>query len=184
MSEFDHVRTVEAVLSCVRAPDLGCFDMDACWRYGFCGFTRDETRRRMQSKPDPKPVPRIKDPKACRRKVQRERTCRCGCGRPATDGHHILPRSLGGDDVEANIMGLFHDDHMVYEFGGEEDRREMAALLGSRLQSDEIRYVTVKRGLEAGEEFLRRYYHRDLNDAERADLVDQLDLIRREGESY
>lgn len=184
MSEPDYVREIEAVLGCVRAPDLGCYDQDACWRLGFCGFGRDNTRRRMQSLPDPKPVPRIKDPAAVRRKVKSERMCRCGCGRPATDGHHILPRSLGGDDVEANIMGLFHDDHMLYEFGGEADRKAMASLLGSRLQDDEVRYVVRKRGFEPGVEFLKRYYHRDLNHDERSEIIEMLDRIRREGESY
>lgn len=177
MSEPDYVREVEAVLACVRAPDIGCYDQDRCWALGFCGFSRDEVRRRMQAKPDPKPVPRIRDPRASRRKVQRERSCRCGCGRPATDGHHILPRSLGGDDVEDNIMGLYHDCHMCFEFGGQEDRREMAELLGSKIRDDEIRYLCEKRGLFQAADFLRRYYGRDLTYAERTELTH---TIRRE----
>jgi 5-methylcytosine-specific restriction endonuclease McrA len=158
---------VRTELNCVRAPDIGCFAPEECWALGFCGFTREETKRRLMRQPDPKPVPRIKDPKAVARKRKRDGRCRCGCGRPATDGHHIFPRSLGGDDVEANAMGLFHDCHMILEFGP--DRDEMAKLLGERLRDEEIQYVLGKRGPEAGREFLARYYGVDQPEQEGAE---------------
>lgn len=153
-------------LSCVRVKDLGCADPNACWNLGHCAYSRDEARRQVMDKPEPKRAPRIKDPKAIKAKMRTERKCRCGCGRPATDGHHLLPRSLGGDDVRDNIVGLFHDCHMEFEFYVD-GREEVGSRIGSRLSDDEIGYVTTKRGLEAGAAFLQRYYGLDRAEIER-----------------
>lgn len=40
--------------------------------------------------------------------------CRA-CDEPATELHHLVPRSLLGDDVEGNLVPLCHHDHMWFE---------------------------------------------------------------------
>lgn len=35
--------------------------------------------------------------------------CACGCERPADTAHHLIDRSLGGDDVIENLVGLAGD---------------------------------------------------------------------------
>lgn len=37
--------------------------------------------------------------------------CRCGCGRRATDPHHIIHKSLGGKDYLWNGIGLWRVCH-------------------------------------------------------------------------
>jgi hypothetical protein len=66
---------------------------------------------------DPKPAKRVVDPKAKQRKLAEDPMCRCGCGRRATDGHHILFGMRRHDDVEDNIMPLYHDCHMKFHAG-------------------------------------------------------------------
>lgn len=154
-------KEVAEELRCVRAPDLGCFRAGQCWRLGFCGFSRDETKRELMGTDDPLRAPRIKNPRVRKRVLERDRFCRCGCGQRSTDAHHVFPRSLGGDDVEANEIGLSHHCHMLFEHGGSTERREIAALIGSKLRHEEIAYVLGKR--EGGAEFLKRYYHLDVD---------------------
>jgi 5-methylcytosine-specific restriction protein A len=40
-----------------------------------------------------------------------EPDCACGCGQPATDVDHIVPRRLGGSDDHANLQSLSHGHH-------------------------------------------------------------------------
>jgi hypothetical protein len=111
---------------------------------------------------DPKPRPRVKDPAAVRRKVRQDGTCRA-CGEPGSDGHHILYRSKGGDDVEDNVVTLCHDCHMALHkwlTEGEAIRAEV----GKRLMVEEIRYVLDRLGDDPGRAFLRRYYSVPLED--------------------
>lgn len=68
------------------------------------------------AQPDPKPRKRVVDSKAARRKLESEPGCRT-CSNTATDGHHLLLRSQGGDDVEDNIIPLCHQCHMEYHSG-------------------------------------------------------------------
>lgn len=58
--------------------------------------------------PDPKPAARIVDRKATTRKLLEDRTCRA-CGRPASSGHHLLPKGERGDDVVDNVIPLCGD---------------------------------------------------------------------------
>lgn len=181
MSAQRHIAVAED-LGCVRTADLGCADPSRCWSLGFCGMSRDDTKNVVRGKPEPTRVKRIVDKAAIKRKMRGERTCRCGCRKKATDAHHILPRSLGGDDVEANVCGLDHDDHMMLEHfvGGDEVRREV----GKRLRDDEIRYVLDKLAARAfadvrdasenedrdepGWEFLARNYGVERREIERS----------------
>lgn len=57
--------------------------------------------------PDPKPGARrtIIDPTAVKRATLRRREC-VACGEPGANGHHVLERDDGGDDVEENIVTL------------------------------------------------------------------------------
>lgn len=57
---------------------------------------------------DPKPLGgrrRIVDPSAVRRAALRRREC-AACGEPGANGHHVLERDDGGDDVDENIVTL------------------------------------------------------------------------------
>lgn len=90
------------------------------------------------------------------RKVMRDPTCRA-CDQPAHSGHHLVPKSLRGDDVEANVVPLCGDgttgDHGEYENHGVR-WREVAAAIRASLHDDELEYVLEKKG----QEFLDRYY--------------------------
>ena len=100
---------------------------------------------------DPKPSKRIIDPEAGLRKLSLDQTCR-GCGKRATDGHHILLRSQRGDDVEDNIMPLCHICHIAYHDGGRKD---------FRLTTAERGYLLAKLGSEAGNDYIARRYQRE-----------------------
>jgi len=103
----------------------------------------------------PKPARRIVDAKAGVEKVRREGRCRA-CGR-VPSGHlldalnraHLVPRGQGGDDVDANIVGLcgsgtsgchgaLHDHRRGWE--------QVAARLRASLRPEEIEYVDFKKG--------------------------------------
>jgi len=100
------------------------------------------------TQPDPKPAKRIRDPNAAVEKLLRDRVCR-SCGEWATEGHHIVHRSLGGDDVTANIMPLCRKCHRRYHDG---------VSLIVELADDELLYVGEKMGAEGGAEYVRRRY--------------------------
>jgi hypothetical protein len=63
--------------------------------------------------PDPKAPERIRDTDALRRKLLSDRECRAHGG-SASDPHHLIFKSHGGDDVEDNIVPLCHDCHMRF----------------------------------------------------------------------
>lgn len=88
---------------------------------------------------------RIVDHEAVQRKVASDPVCRA-CSRRASDGHHIVLRSQGGDDVEENILPVCHECHMRYHAG-------QGTL---KLKPEERDYVFAKLGREAGLEYLRR----------------------------
>ena len=85
---------------------------------------------------DFKPKRRIRDSAAIERKVVSEPICRaCGLEK-AVDGHHVLLRSQGGDDLEDNIVALCRACHRDYH----------DARIGIRLSLDERLYVLTKLG--------------------------------------
>jgi 5-methylcytosine-specific restriction endonuclease McrA len=103
----------------------------------------------VSGKPDPKPLPRVIDPHAIRRKVKAEPQCR-NCSKPASQGHHIIHRSQGGDDRPDNILPLCITCHRLYHDGGD--------LPSVRFKPAELAYVTQKMGDTAGLDYLRRRY--------------------------
>jgi hypothetical protein len=98
---------------------------------------------------DPKPPKRIRDRDALLRKLASSPLCRNGCGDRATDPHHILLRSQGGDDVEDNILPLCRLCHRMYHDGN----------ITLRINLDERLYVLTKLGQNPGTVYLekRRY---------------------------
>jgi hypothetical protein len=106
--------------------------------------------------PDFKGPGRIVDPAAVRRKLVLDPTCR-SCDEPASNGHHLVPRSLRGDDVEANVVPLCGTGttgcHGEYENHGS-DWGLVAASIRASLTEAELEYVLEKKGAD----FLARYY--------------------------
>ena len=92
----------------------------------------------------PKPIKRIRDHEAVMRKVAGAQ-CRV-CGKAASDGHHIVLRSQGGDDVEENILPLCHEDHMRYHAGKGR----------LKLRPEEFQYVVGKLGRQPALEYLKK----------------------------
>ena len=66
----------------------------------------------MSVKADPKPAKRIVDPDTVRRYLLMHPWCEAAsCINPAWHAHHVLYRSQGGDDVDANLLSLCGDHH-------------------------------------------------------------------------
>jgi len=99
---------------------------------------------------DPKPPKRIIDTDAGPRKLALDPVCR-GCGRRASDAHHILLRSQRGDDVEDNIMPLCHLCHIAYHDG---------RLRSLKLTDSERLYLADKLGVSQGQAYVERRYER------------------------
>lgn len=99
---------------------------------------------------DPKPEKRIKDYQASSRKLMSDPRCRACEEKPATDGHHILLRSQGGDDVPDNIMPLCHQCHMDWHAGN---------LSNLTVKGQESIYVMGKLGRVAGMDYLKRRHY-------------------------
>jgi 5-methylcytosine-specific restriction endonuclease McrA len=110
--------------------------------------------------PDPKPRRRVVDASAGAAKVAAEGECRaCRSTRRGEawwyrlQRHHLVPRSLGGDDVDDNIIPLCPPCHTDYEGNGKE-RRGIARRIRAKLQATEEAYILAKKS----EAWLRRYY--------------------------
>lgn len=88
---------------------------------------------------------RIRDDLAAKRKLVRFPICR-NCPQKATDAHHILLRSQGGDDVEDNLIPLCRQHHFEYH----------NADISVRVNLDEKLYVLTKLGQVAGMDYLER----------------------------
>lgn len=107
-------------------------------------------------KPDPKPPARIIDRKAGARKLHKFPQCRViGCEERATQAHHIILRSQGGDDVEDNLLPLCTECHVNAHSKGEP--------ILAQLKWWEVKYVKEKyeqmgRGQHAGVDYLQRRY--------------------------
>jgi len=95
--------------------------------------------------PDQKPRKRIIDSAAQRVKLDADPNCRV-CSDRATDPHHILLKSQGGDDIEDNIMPLCFDCHRRYHNGK----------VNLWLKPKELIYILDRMGREKGIEYLKR----------------------------
>lgn len=112
----------------------------------------------------PKKTARKVDKQATKRAVLRHRSCFCegtlpGCDGVAATGHHVYPRSQGGDDVTENIVGAAGSGttgcHGLLEANNVTARR----LLGEHLileRQDVIGYVRGKLGEGPGNDWLSR----------------------------
>lgn len=103
---------------------------------------------------DPKPEKRIKATKAEWEALRAEKLGPCRlCGEPNTTLHHIVPRSLRGSDVAANLVSLCGSGTTGHH-GMVEARDPWAcSLLGQRLTDSEAAYVVGVKGAT----FLHRY---------------------------
>jgi hypothetical protein len=96
---------------------------------------------------------RVVNPLAGLAKTLAEGRCRL-CGNPYTTRHHLVSRSLRGDDIEANLVPLCGSG-VTGCHGAVEARDPMVcSLLRSRLTDDELSYVLKKKGAD----WLERYY--------------------------
>lgn len=66
---------------------------------------------------DPKPAKRVLDLEALKRKLDSDPRCRMCANERATDPHHVVLKSQGGDDVEDNIVPLGRECHRRYHAG-------------------------------------------------------------------
>ena len=92
---------------------------------------------------------RVHDSEAMKRKLIADPVCRV-TGRSATDPHHILLRSQGGDDVEDNILPLSRKPHRTYHDTGK--------LTGVDLTEAEVAYLVSKLGREATIDYCKRKF--------------------------
>lgn len=126
---------------------------------------------------------RIRDDKAIRRKLLRDRTCR-GCGKDAGEGHHIVFRSQGGDDVEDNIAPLCSFCHTVMHDSTKPGERDIIReTIGKHLQPEEVDYVLDRLGEDEGAAYLRRFYKLDVTPDAPAWSARQERASRREASS-
>lgn len=114
----------------------------------------------MEVTPDPKPPVKRKPGRTFRKRGDKAgwerlreqklygKPCRLVllCGKPAKSLHHLLPRSLGGDDVADNLVGLCGDGTSGCH-GAVEDREPAALLLlANSLDDGEYAYLISKCG--------------------------------------
>jgi hypothetical protein len=102
---------------------------------------------------DLKPAKRIVNPLAGLAKAQEEGRCRL-CHSPFMSRHHLVSRSLRGDDVEANLVPLCGSGTTGCHGAVEARDPMVCSLLRSRLTEAELAYVLEKKGAD----FLARYY--------------------------
>lgn len=94
--------------------------------------------------PNPRPRRRMRDAAAGRDKCAGE-TCRLCGGRYAYSRHHLVPRSQGGDDVDANLVRLcdpWRPCHLRITQNEPIALRELRATL----TPDEIAYIVERKG--------------------------------------
>lgn len=96
--------------------------------------------------------PRIVDPDAGRDKLRREGRCRVCHREWPLQRHHLVPRSLLGDDLEANLVPLCVYCHDEWEHTPH--RQRIGAAIRRTLMAEELAYVVDQMG-EGG---LDRYY--------------------------
>jgi 5-methylcytosine-specific restriction endonuclease McrA len=100
--------------------------------------------------PDPRPAKRIVDTSV--KKALSAWCCRL-CGDPNTTAHHLVPRSLGGDDVVSNLVLLCGSGTTGCHGLVEAHDPQALAQLRARLTDAELRYAIAKKG----EAWLERY---------------------------
>jgi hypothetical protein len=101
---------------------------------------------------------RIKNPKVAKKLHANLGPCVL-CGDPAQSLHHVLPRSQGGDDVEACLVAVCGDGvrgcHGLLENQDLQARMDLGAYLRMN-RPDTLSYIRGKLGDEEGSEWLTR----------------------------
>ena len=109
--------------------------------------------------PDPRPSKRVKNPKAMKDKHKQGGVCALNCGGTPVSLHHVLPRSQGGDDIEANLVFLCGSGTTGCHGKIEANDTPTLVLLGEHLlfeRQDILSYIKGKLGEEAGTAWLAR----------------------------
>ena len=108
--------------------------------------------------PDFRPSKRVKNPKVAKKLHANLGPCVL-CGDPAQSLHHVLPRSQGGDDVEACLVAVCGDGvrgcHGLLENQDLQARMDLGAYLRMN-RPDTLSYIRGKLGDEEGSEWLTR----------------------------
>lgn len=101
-------------------------------------------------RPQPKHGRRIVDAAALVRKLARDGyECRVtGLTDEGNiiDPHHLVPRSQGGDDVEANIVPLNRRVHDALHHSNGDTRRRARVMVRRVMRQDEVAYVVGRKG--------------------------------------
>ena len=113
--------------------------------------------------PDLKRAPRIRDAGLFKRLHLRGVICVL-CGEPGSL-HHVYPRCQGGDDLEANLLGLCGHGtaghHGLVENGDLTARADLGEWILEQ-REDTIDYLIDKLGEQEGREWLRRRFFIDI----------------------
>lgn len=112
---------------------------------------------------DLKRAPRIRDALLMKRLHLRGVICVL-CGEPASL-HHVYPRGQGGDDLEANLVGLCGHGtaghHGLIEDGDLTTRADLGEWILEQ-REDTIEYMIGKLGDPEGREWMRQRFFIDL----------------------
>ena len=104
---------------------------------------------------DPKPTRRIVDPKVGLETIAKGRQCAVeGCTKPAATRHHVVPKSLGGDDHVDNIFGVCGSGTTEHHGLLEKRDPDTCRRLRAAMPPEVIRYVIVAKS----KVFLDLYY--------------------------
>lgn len=108
--------------------------------------------------PDPRPLPRIRDPELMRiLHANPHKECAITGWMDKVEAHHVLPRSQRGDDVRANIVMLDREFHARITANNEQALRMLGAYIKSE-RPDTIAYLYRKLGEGALDWMQRRLY--------------------------
>ena len=112
--------------------------------------------------PDPRPSKRVKNPKAMKDMHKRGGVCALNCNVTPVSLHHVLSRSQGGDDTEANLIFLCGSGTTGHHGKIEANDTPTLVLLGEHLlleRPDTISYIKAKLGEAEGAAWLARRLH-------------------------
>lgn len=105
----------------------------------------------LDTNPDPKPAKRIVATRSQWADLRFEKLGMCRiCDAPYTELHHLVSKSLRGDDIAANLVPLCHACHV----GVELHSPTLCSLLRNKLRPEELRYILDTKGAD----YLERRY--------------------------
>lgn len=114
---------------------------------------------RRSGSPDPKPPKRVVASLNSWESLRYQKLGPCRiCGKVPATLHHLVPRSLRGDDVAENLVPLCGHGTQGCHGDVEAHRPEAVAALRQALRPEELKYILTLKGSV----FLERYYGVDL----------------------